>query len=85
MKIKFRKHAKVKFGFLRQNGYKITENEVRKALLNPDRIVSTRLSFRFIAEKDTDATHKLRIVYEEHLKYIEIVTFYPAKRSKYEI
>lgn len=85
MKIKFRKHAKLKFGDLRRTGCRITEKQVRESLLNPDRVVADYLPSRFIAEKVVSPNHKLRIVYTKHLKFLEIVTFYPTKRRRYEI
>lgn len=85
MKIKFRKHAKLKFGDLRRKGFRITERQVKGSLLNPDRVVADYLPSRFIAEKTISRDHKLRVVYEKHLKFMEIVTFYPTKRRRYEI
>jgi len=37
-KITLTRHAKIKLAILRQHGFKITENDIRNVLLNPDRL-----------------------------------------------
>lgn len=84
MKIKFYKHAKLKFADLRKIGFKITQEEVIEYLRNPDKIVPDPKTKRWIAEKYLNHL-KLRIVHIRHKNYLEIVTFYPTKKERYEI
>lgn len=84
MKFKFYKHAKLKFADLRKIGFRITQEEVIKYLRNPDKVVYDPKTGRLIAENYLNHL-KLRIVYIRHRNYLEIVTFYPTKKERYEI
>lgn len=84
MKIKFYKHAKLKFADLRTIGFKITQQEVIEYLKNPDKVVVDHKTGRIIAERYLNHL-KLRIIHYKHKNTIEIVTFYPVQRGRYEI
>ena len=79
-RIRFCRHATLKFRLLRRHHFPVTEAQVRHTVLNP---VRTGVGYkgRRIAEASIDAEHVLRVVYEERGDNIEIVTFYPVRRS----
>ncbi len=83
MKIEFTSHAKDKFIILRKHNFNISEEEVLQAIKKPDNIERGRKG-RLIAQKVVDKEHLLRVVYEIKENKIIIVTFYPARRSRYE-
>ena len=83
MKIKFTPHALLKFRILEEHNFFLSENDVLDAINNPDRIMPGRKG-RKVAQRILDETHTLRVIYEEKSGYVEIVTFYPARRNRYE-
>ena len=83
MEIKFTNHAKDKFLILKKHNFPIDEETVLKTVKEPDRIEAGRKG-RLIAQKVMGEEHLLRVVYEIKENKIVIVTFYPARRSRYE-
>lgn len=81
--IKFCNHALAKFEILKEHGFNISLDTIKKAVINPDFTSSGRKG-RKIATKNIDESHDIRIIYEENSRYIEIVTFYPTQRGRYE-
>lgn len=49
-------------------------------MLDPDRILEGYKG-RKIAEKVISSRHALRVVYEDHAREIEVITFYPVRRD----
>ena len=62
------------------HGFPVTDEQVRETVLAPDRILEGYRGRR-IAEKRINATHAIRVVYEEHPREIEVITFYPVRRN----
>ncbi len=79
--VRFCRHAKFKFRVLRIHGFPVTDQQVRETVLNPDRVVEGYKG-RKIAEKVVSAEHALRVVYEEYVREIEVITFYPVRRNR---
>lgn len=50
-------------------------------MLDPSRVMEGYKG-RKIAEKIISPEHALRVVYEEHLREIEVITFYPVRRNR---
>jgi hypothetical protein len=76
-------HAKQKFDVLRRHGFIISKESVIEAVKQPDKI-DTGYGGRKIAQKILDADHLLRVIFEESKTYFKVVTFYPARRRRYE-
>ncbi len=83
MKIIFTDHAKVKFKILKQHGFEINEKQIRDIIENPDTKSKGRKD-RFIVQGPVDEIHVIRVIYEIESNNIKIVTFYPARRERYE-
>jgi len=83
MKITLTQHALLKLKILREHGFSLSTDKVIDTVKNPERISAGRKG-RKIAQKILDDTHILRVIYEKYGDYIQIVTFYPARRNRYE-
>lgn len=82
MKVVYTHHAELKFRILKEHRVKITKKQVEDTVLRPDKATKGRKK-RLIAQKMMGEKHLLRVIYEEK-ENIEIITFYPAKRKRYE-
>ena len=80
-KIRFTKHAREKFEFVRRYGFEIDERNVIEAIQNPTRI--DRKNLQYFAIKVINAKHALRVVYEKRKDYLVVITFYPVRRERY--
>lgn len=56
---------------------------MKKTVEEPDSVKEGRRD-RVIAQRAVDAEHLLRVIYEERGENIVIITFYPARRERYE-
>jgi len=83
MKIIFTDHAKVKFKILKQHGFKVNEKKVRDIVEKPDTKTKGKKD-RFIVQGPVDENHVMRVVIEINDNIIKIITFYPARRERYE-
>ncbi|MFW6194524.1 MAG: DUF4258 domain-containing protein [Halobacteriota archaeon] len=83
MKIVFTDHASDKFSVLRKHNCKIDKESVLKAVKDPEKVVPGK-HYRLIAQKALDEEHLLRVIYEDKGKEWVIITFYPARRERYE-
>ena len=84
MRLHFTKHATQKFSLQRKAGFPLPKTKVKTAILRPDRLERGREEV-FIATKVLDEEFALRVVYRKTDDIIVIITFYPVKRSDYEI
>lgn len=50
---------------------------------NPEKVLPGKHG-RLIAQEVLDEEHLLRVIYEDKGKEIVIITFYPARRERYE-
>ena len=82
-KIFFSHHAQLKFQLLRRHGIHFTETQIENAVNNPDIVLEAEKS-RKIAQKTLDAKRVIRVIFEVKNGSIIIITFYPARRSRYE-
>lgn len=80
--VHFTRHARQKFDDLAELGFLVTEEQVLDALLAPDHTDTT--VDPPIAQKAISDRHLIRVVFVEEEDEIRIVTFYPARRSRYE-
>jgi len=83
MKIIFTNHAKVKFEILKRHGFEVSEKQIRDIVEKPDTKSKGRKD-RFIVQGPVDDTHVIRIILEIESNNIKIITFYPARRERYE-
>ena len=83
MKVVFTSHAKQKFLILSRHNCTITEEDVKKTIEEPDSL-KEGMNNRMIAQRAIDEEHLLRVIYEKRGDDIVIITFYPARRERYE-
>ena len=76
-------YARGKFIFLREHGFRLQEHDVIRTVLEPDRVTRARMD-RWVAQRGISERHMLRVVYEESSRERVVITFYPARRSRYE-
>jgi hypothetical protein len=81
--IRLTPYAKAKFIFLREHGFQLEEEDVRRTVVAPDRVSRARMG-RWVAQRGLSERHVLRVIYEESPHERVVVTFYPARRSRYE-
>ncbi len=79
----FTKHARVKFDVLKRHGVHVSEEQIREAVLKPDRIDHSRRPL-LIAQVRFDAQRVLRVVYKKEGNVKKIITFYPGRKKQYE-
>jgi hypothetical protein len=82
-KIRFTKHAREKFEFVKHYGFEIDESKVVEAIINPTRV--DRKNAQYFAVKAINAKYALRVVYEKRKDYLVVITFYPVRRERYGI
>lgn len=82
-KIRFTKHAREKFEFVKRYGFEIDERKVIEAIQNPTRI--DQKNAQYFAIKAINAKYALRVVYEKRKDYLVVITFYPVRRERYGI
>ena len=83
MKIIFTDHAKIKFKILKQHGFEINEKQVRNIVEKPESKTKGRKD-RFIVQGPVDENHIIRVIIEIEGNILKIITFYPARRERYE-
>ena len=82
-KIRFTKHAREKFEFVKHYGFEIDEKKVIEAIQNPTRI--DQKNAQYFAIKAINAKYALRVVYEKRKDYLVVITFYPVRRERYGV
>jgi len=82
-KIRFTKHAREKFEFVKRYGFNIDEKQVVEAVQNPSS--SEQKGEQYFANKVLDGTYGLRVVYEKRKDYLVVITFYPVRRERYDL
>lgn len=80
-RIRFTKHAREKFEFVKRYGFSIDEKKVVEAIQNPTR--TEQKSGQCFAIKIINAKYALRVVYEKRKDYLVVITFYPVRRERY--
>jgi hypothetical protein len=80
--VTFTHHARKKFTDLAELGFVVTEPQVIETVLSPDSV--DRVAEPPIAQKQISQRHILRVVFFEEAESIRVITFYPARRSRYD-
>lgn len=83
MEILYTEHAEFKFRILKQHGFDITRVQIGDIIRSPQKLVPGRRG-RLVAQKQVSETHVVRVVYEKHDDRVKVITFYPARRDRYE-
>ena len=83
MKIEFTFHAKQKIEILKRHGVNLTLKQIEDVVAEPENVLKSNRN-RFIAQKSLDNEHILRVVFVRENGDVRIITFYPAKRERYE-
>jgi hypothetical protein len=81
--IVFSGHAVAKIELLKKHGIILDNDFIKAALAFPDK-TDRGYKDRYIAQKKMDEKHVLRIVYEEYVDHILIITLYPGRSERYE-
>jgi hypothetical protein len=81
--VEFTDHAMRKFEILKRSGLSLSIKQVVRVVENPER-VDVGWKGRFIASAKLNKKHVLRVVYEKVGDRKLVVTFYPARRERYE-
>lgn len=82
-KVVFSSHAESKFDILKQHGFDISKTVIIAALERPDK-VEPGYRGRKIAQMVLDEEHVIRIIFEDFNDTLKVVTFWPARRERYE-
>jgi len=83
LKIRYTRHAEQKFDVLRRHGFEVRREQVEETLRIPEAIIPQE-GGRFIAQRAISRRHLLRVVYREEGETKVVITFYPARRGRYE-
>jgi len=81
--IKFSEHSKIIIDILGKHDVSINEKLVEEILRAPSKI-EMGYKNRKIAQGGLDYRHVLRIVYEENVNEILVITLYPGRKTRYE-
>jgi len=81
--VEFSNHALRKFEVLKRLGFSVSLRKVVSVVEHPEG-VDVGWKGRFIASARLNREHVLRVVYEKVGDRKLVVTFYPAKRERYE-
>jgi uncharacterized DUF497 family protein len=83
MKLVYTTHARQKFQILERHDCIFTEDAIRKTVEEPESVRDGSRN-RLIAQRAVNKRHLLRVIYEKQGDDIIIITFYPARRERYE-
>jgi len=83
VRILYTEHADFKFRVLKQHGFSISKEQIEHIIKEPEKVTLGRRG-RLVARKPVSQTHLIRVVYEQQEDEIRIITFYPARRERYE-
>jgi uncharacterized DUF497 family protein len=81
--IKFSDHALSKFEILKKHGLLLNKESIVRTIESADK-AEKGYKNRFVALSKLDDIHVLRVVYEKYNNDILVITFYPARSSRYE-
>ncbi len=82
-RIRYTKHARLKFDVLRKHGFEVVPEQVVKTLEDPDLVIDAGGGI-WIAQRRITLRHVLRVVYRKEGDEMVVITFYPGRRSRYE-
>ena len=82
-KIIYTKHAQEKFELLHRHGFVVSEEQVEAVIANPE-ATTPQGGGRTLAQRRVSDRHLLRVIYREEGAGKVVITFYPARRERYE-
>jgi len=82
-RIRFTKHAREKFEFIKHYGFELDEKKVFETIKNPTRL--DQKNVQYFATKAINSKYALRVVYEKRKDYLLVITFYPVRRERYGV
>jgi hypothetical protein len=82
-RVVYGEHAQAKFAILRRHGFEVSRKQVNDTVRKPEK-TEEGYRGRKVAQRGISESHVLRVVYEERLQEIKVVTFYPGRRDRYE-
>lgn len=83
MTIVYSDHAIAKIEILRRHGIDVNKEIIEKIISDPEKLDFGYMN-RLIAQRKIDDKHVLRVVYEEKINNILIITIYPGKIKRYD-
>lgn len=81
--IVYTSHAREKFELLARYGFPITQQQVEDTIREPTLVIE-QTGGRLIAQKEIGQLHLLRVIYRIEGQFAIVITFYPARRRRYE-
>jgi len=83
VKILYTRHADFKFQVLKQHGFIITKEQIEDIIREPQKAELGRRGC-LVAHKAISQTHLIRVIYRQQGDEIKVITFYPARRERFE-
>jgi len=83
IEIIYTSHAENKFEILKRYGVTYTKTQIEDVLLHPDTVKESKKG-RMVAQKAVSKTRLIRVIYEKRDNILKVITFYPARRKRYE-
>ena len=83
MKIEYTTHAETKFKVLKRYGINYSKSQIEDVINNPEKVENT-IKNRKIAQKGVNTDHLIRVIFVKEDEKIKVITFYPARRKRYE-
>ena len=68
---------------LKKHGFEINEKQIIDIIEKPD-VRRKGKKDRFIVQSNVDDTHVMRVICEINSDNVKVITFYPARRERYE-
>ena len=82
-RIIFSEHSILKIDILKRHGVSVNKTLVEDLIKNPSKTEAGYKNGK-IAQGNLDAEHVLRVIYEENINEILIITLYPGRKDRYE-
>ena len=83
MRIRFTGHAKFKIDLVNEHGFPLTTGQVIDAIECPEFLTKEKFG-RMGAYRSLDRRHAVRVIYEEHVDILTVVTVMIVRRMRYE-
>ncbi len=81
--VRFSQHSLDKLEILSNHKMSITKEFIIEAITNPDKL-EIRGDNKRIAQKNLDDKLVIRIVYQEFIAFILVITLYPGRKTRYD-
>jgi len=81
--IVYTRHAREKFALLACYSFPVTEQQVEDTIHDPALLVE-QSGGRLLAQKAISEQHLVGVIYRTDGKIATVITFYPARRRRYE-